>query len=200
MPILFSNKYYHELPDKLTLLDIERNEFEFVIIKDIQKIFLGGWKQLAAFYDLQLGGYIRMVYLCRGLFFIQVFNTFGDEVFAPHVHVPGHVHPHGPLPAIEHPALPPTALSLRHTPVSTSFQQHIPPIGPSNQYGTFNASPYNIPQNIEGLGENFVNAATSSVVRDDRTFYLLYSKELNWKDVTQNTLVRTLNFFHLYGR
>lgn len=68
MPVLFSNKFYNEIPDKLTLLDVERNEFEFVVIKDIQKNFLGGWKNLAVFYDLHLGGYIRMVYLSRGYF------------------------------------------------------------------------------------------------------------------------------------
>lgn len=68
-------------------------------------------------------------------------------------------------------------------------------------------------------GENFLPAAISSFVPEEKPFYLLYSKELNWKDITQNTLVRALpcwymltwkrdsylcvsvdhNFFHLFG-
>jgi hypothetical protein len=84
LPMMFSDDFGNQLQQYATLVDQNNNQFEVLVERNNQGIYLTrGWHAIRDFYKLQLGAWITIVWMGNGRFDIRVKNRFGKRVRCP---------------------------------------------------------------------------------------------------------------------
>lgn len=84
LPMMFAHDFGDEIDQYATLVDPNNNEFEVLVERNNQGIYLTkGWYALIDFYNIYFGAWVMLVFHGLGRFNIRIKNRFGKTLRYP---------------------------------------------------------------------------------------------------------------------
>lgn len=81
LPKIFTRRYYEEVGTMVVFVDQAEKRFDVGIMKKVDKLYFSeGWREVGAYYGLWFGGWIRLMYVDVGRFYLSAYDTIGMEV------------------------------------------------------------------------------------------------------------------------